>query len=65
MKYIRLIIIVVSILTMSFLLLYNQNKNQVTSTIKITYTEKKDYKIITTVNRPITDPNPVQIYISP
>ena len=64
MKYIRLIFIVVSILTISFLL-YNQNKNQVTSTIKITYTEKKDYKIITTVNKPITDPNPVQIYISP
>ena len=64
MKYIRLIFIVVSILTVS-LLLYNQNKNQVTSTIKITYTEKKDYKIITTVNRPITDPNPNQIYISP
>lgn len=64
MKYIRLIFIVVSILIMS-LLLYNQNKNQVTSTIKITYTEKKDYKIITTVNRPISDPNPVQIYISP
>jgi uncharacterized membrane protein YciS (DUF1049 family) len=64
MKYIRLILIVVSILIAS-LLLYNQNKNQVTSTIKITYTEKKDYKIITTVNRPISDPNPVQIYISP
>lgn len=64
MKYIRLIFIVVSILIMSFLL-YNQNKNQVTSTIKITYTEKKDYKIITTINKPITDPNPVQIYISP
>lgn len=64
MKYIRLIFIVVSILTISFLL-YNQNKNQVTSTIKITYTEKKDYKIITTVNKPITDPNSVQIYISP
>ena len=64
MKYIRLIIIVVSILIVSFLL-YNQNKNQVTSTIKITYTEKKDYKIITTINKPITDPNPVQIYISP
>lgn len=64
MKYIRLIFIVISILIMSFLL-YNQNKNQVTSTIKITHTEKKDYKIITTVNRPITDPNPVQIYISP
>ena len=64
MKYIRLIFIVVSILIMSFLL-YNQNKNQVTSTIKITYAEKKDYKIITTINKPITDPNPVQIYISP
>lgn len=64
MKYIKLILIVVSILIAS-LLLYNQNKNQVTSTIKITYTEKKDYKIITTVNRPISDPNPVQIYISP
>lgn len=64
MKYIRLIFIVVSILIAS-LLLYDQNKNQVTSTIKITYTEKKDYKIITTVNKPITDPNPVQIYISP
>ena len=64
MKYIRLIIIVASILIVSFLL-YNQNKNQVTSTIKITYVEKKDYKIITTINKPITDPNPVQIYISP
>ena len=64
MKYIKLVFIVVSILIAS-LLLYNQNKNQVTSTIKITYTEKKDYKIITTVNRPITDPNPDQIYISP
>lgn len=64
MKYIKLVFIVVSILIAS-LFLYNQNKNQVTSTIKITYTEKKDYKIITTVNRPISDPNPVQIYISP
>lgn len=55
-KNIKLIIILTVILVVNTILAFVliKNNNQVTSTIKITYSEKKNYKIIETVNEPIS-----------
>lgn len=60
----KLIIIMAIILIINtfFAVAFVKDSNQVTSTIKITYSEKKNYKIIETVNEPISVTYYKQLY---